>query len=116
VQLFNHGETDRYQRLKLELEPLRQILSMTNLAVQMFERTPLGRNLGQYIVPEVEQICAVLEELYDRVDRYRQSLLPTSIRNLWRKVWWRGCEVGDGLASLRVSQKLLSEFLMALNS
>ena len=115
--LFDHGETrDHYRRLELELEPLRQTLLLTNLAIQMFECTPLGQNLGHYVLPEVEQICVGLKELYDRVDRYRRSLWPTSIRKLWRKVCWKGCEVDDRLVSLRVSQQLLSKFLMALNS
>jgi hypothetical protein len=115
VQLqIDRGETDR--RLELELEPLRQTLTLTNLALRTFHCTPLGQNLRHSVVPEVEQICVVLKALYDRVDRYRQGLWPTSIRNLWRKVLRRGCEVDEGLGSLRVSQQLLGGFLMALNS
>jgi hypothetical protein len=118
--LIDRGETgEYYRRLELELETLHHTLTLTTLAIQTYERTPLGRNLEHSIDPEVEQICVVLQELFDRIDGYRQGLWPTSIRNLWRKVWWRGCEMDDALAlmktKLAASQQLLSQFLVALN-
>lgn len=111
--LIDHGNTDR--RLELELERLRQILTLTSLAIQAFEHTPLAQNLEHSVIPEVEHICVILQGLYDRVDCYRQGLWPTSLRNLWRKVWsW--CKVDCSVPSLRVSQQVLGGFLVALNS
>lgn len=115
--LVDRGDTgDYYRRLELELESLRQTLTLTNIALQIFERSPLGQNLRDSVVPQVEEICVVLKELYDRVDRYRKSLWPTIIRDLWRKVLRRGYDVDDGLRSLRVGQQFLGGFLIALNS
>ena len=109
-----------YQMLELELEPLRQTLNLTNLAIRTYERTPLGRNLKCSVFSEVEQICVVLQELFDRIGSHRQALWPTSIRTLWYEVWWRGRGVDDRLVLLRsklvAHQQLLGSFLMALNS
>jgi hypothetical protein len=118
--LIDHGEPSHYHLgLKLQLESLHKILILTDLALQTYEYTPLGRNLANTIIPEVEQIGVALQELFDRINGYRQGLHPTSIRNLWRQVWWSGCEE-DGLVSLTMKlsshQKSLGKFLMALDS
>lgn len=111
--LIDRGNTDRI--LELELDRLRQILTLTSLAIQTFKHTPLAQNMGDSVIPEVEHICVVLQGLYDRVDCYWQGLWPTPLRNLWRKVWsW--CEVDCSVASLRASQQVLGGFLLALNS
>ena len=117
--LIDRGETgasDYHRRLELELEFLRQTLTLTNLAIQTFEYTPLGQNLGQLVVLEVDKICVVLQKLYDGVNCYREGLWPTSIYKLWRKVWRRGCEMDDEVTSLRASQHSLGAFLMSLHS
>jgi hypothetical protein len=118
--LMNRGETSSdYQILELELEPLRQTITLANHAVQACKHTPLDQNLENSIIPEVAQICLDLQELLDRINGYRRGLWLTSIRDLWRKVWYRSREVDDRLASLRTKlaarQKLLGRFLMALN-
>jgi hypothetical protein len=121
VQSLNaHGDiVDDYRILELELESLHQTLTLTSLAVQTYEYTPLGRNLANSIIPHVEQIWVVLRQLFDRIEGYRQGLNSTSIRAFWYRVWWCWCEVGE-VASLRrklsARQKLLDKFLMALNS
>ena len=108
-----------YRTLELELESLRQTLTLTNLAIQAYIRTPLGRNLANSIMPHVEQIYAVMQQLFDKIDGYREGLSFTCIRSLWRRVWWGGREE-DGLTSLRTKfhtgQISLGEILMALNS
>jgi hypothetical protein len=72
------------------------------------------------IVPVVEEICVVLQELFDRIDKYRLGLWPTSLRRLWDKIWWRGQEGDDRLFFLRSKlyayQQVLGRFLKALNS
>ena len=119
--LIDHGEIDTDLRvLKLQLQLLHQTLILTDIAIWTYEYTPLGVNLSNCIIPEMEHICVALQQLLDKIYDYRQGLSPTSICDLWRRVWWRGCDVDRGIALLRAKlaghQKLLGEFLMALNS
>jgi hypothetical protein len=118
--LINRGENeDDYRILELELESLRQTMTLTHIAMQAYEHTPLSRSLASSIIPEVEQICTVLQKLFDRISNDHQRPDSTSIRDVWSQVWRSGCE-DDGLASLRTElqgrQKTLGEFLVALNS
>jgi hypothetical protein len=118
--LIDRGDhEDDYRTLELELESLRQTLTLTTLAILTYEFTPLGRYIANTITPEVEQISIVLQELLDRLCGYKQGADSTSIRDMWSQVWWSRCDV-RGLASLRTSlylrQKSLDELLMALNS
>jgi hypothetical protein len=111
--------TDNNRALKNELTFLRQTLSLTGLAIQTFEYTPLGQNLADSIKPEVEQCCTILQELYDSISNCRQGLLPTFIWSLWRHVWWNGYGAdGQALLRTRLSARriLLGGCLMALNS
>ena len=97
--LIDRKETgDDYRMLELELEPLRQILTLTDLAIQTYDHTPLGQNLASCIIPEIEQIGGILQELFDSIYSYRQDGLP-SLRE-----------------KLSASQTSLGVFLMALNS
>jgi hypothetical protein len=117
--LVDRGETrDDHRTLELELESLRQTLALISLAMNAYEYTPLGPSLVDSMIPEVEQICIVVQKLFDRIDDCRQGLSLTSLRAMWRRVWWR-CGP-DELASLRTKlyshQRSLGEFLMALNS
>ena len=97
--LIDRKETgDDYRMLELELEPLRQILTLTDLAIQTYDHTPLGQNLASCIIPEIEQIGGILQELFDSIHSYRQDGLP-SLRE-----------------KLSASQTSLGVFLMALNS
>jgi hypothetical protein len=118
--LLDCGESQHYYRiLEWELEPLCQTLTLTELALHTYEGTPLGQNLANSINPKVAQICVVLQELFDKIDSYRQGLKSTFICAMWYQVW-RSRHQLDGLASLRMKlcdcQKSLGEFLMALNS
>ena len=111
--------SDDSRGLRLELETLRIILTLTKRTIQTYERTPLGRNLANTIIPEVQRCCIELQESFDKIDRYRQGLNLMSPHDLWQQIWWRQCEV-DELSSLRTKlrghQKSFGLFLMALNS
>lgn len=117
--LIDHRESSDVRALVQELKTLQQTLTLVGLAIQTYEYTPLGRNLANNIIPEVEQCCVVLDELFQKINNCREGLYPTSIRNLWHQVWRRGSEV-DGLSLLRarlsLHQRSLGEFLVALNS
>jgi hypothetical protein len=111
--------SDDDRRLNTELETLRQTLTLSRLALETFEFTPVGRNLANTISPEVEQCCAALQELFNSIDNCRRGLFSTFICNLWRRIWWSGCDM-DGLISLReklsAHRILLGGCLKAMNS
>ncbi|KIM77960.1 hypothetical protein PILCRDRAFT_607054 [Piloderma croceum F 1598] len=91
--LVDRGETrDDYRILELELESLRQTLDLISLAIN----TPLGSSLTNSIIPEVEQICVLVQKLFDKIEDCRQGLSLTSLPAMWRRVWsqWR---VLDGI-------------------
>jgi hypothetical protein len=119
--MIDHGDSGGdYRILELELESLYRTLILTSLAIQTYEHTPLGQHLAHSIVPEVEQVCVVLQQLFDKLKDYQQGLMSTSIRALWYRIRQNCCEADEGLTSLRAklaaSQKLLGQFLIALNS
>jgi hypothetical protein len=117
--LIDRRESSDDRAVVQELKTLQQTLTLVGLAIQTYEYTPLGRNLANNLIPEVEQCCVVLDELFHKINSYREGLFPTSIRNLWHQVRRSGSEV-DGLSLLRarlsVHQRSLSEFLVALNA
>lgn len=117
--LIDRRESSDDRALVQELKTLQQTVTLVGLAIQTYEYTPLGRNLANNIIPEVEQCCVVLDELFQKINNYREGLYLTSIRNLWHQVRRSGSEV-DGLSLLRarlsLHQRLLGEFLVALNS
>jgi hypothetical protein len=87
--------------------------------IQVYEHTPLGRNLANTIVPELEQCCLELQESFNKIDNCRQEFSSISTPDLWEQIWWMQREK-DELSSLRTKlrarQKSLGSFLMALNS
>lgn len=105
--------------LRLELETFRTTLTLTRLVIQVYEHTPLGRNLANTIVPELEQCCLELQESFNKIDNCRQEFSSISTPDLWEQIWWMQREK-DELSSLRTKlrarQKSLGSFLMALNS
>jgi hypothetical protein len=67
--LIDHGGSpDDNRAFKLELEILHQILTLTGLVIQTYAYTPLGQNLSNNIIPEVEHCCVVLEELFRKIN------------------------------------------------
>ena len=116
--LLNHIDlSDDGRRLQTELETLRQTLTLVTLAVETYEFTPVGRNLANVISPEVEKCCATLQELFNSIDTCRRGLFSTFICDLWRRVWWSGCD-GQILLRTKLSAHriLLGGCLKALNS
>jgi hypothetical protein len=111
--------SDNHRDLKLELESLHQSLTLTGLAIQTYQHSPLGKNLAKNITPEVMQCRVALQELLNKVSGTWRGLNSTNISDLWFSVWWSRWE-GDELASLRLqlseSRKSLDAILKALNS
>jgi hypothetical protein len=82
VQLLTNDResTDIYQDLRLELELLHSALFWTGTAIQVFEHTPLHQSLANIINAEVGHCFAVLQEAFEKINRYKQGLLPTLIK------------------------------------
>jgi hypothetical protein len=117
--LMDRGFSDCYQDLKQELEVLHQTLTLTELAIQAYEYTPLGRNLANIFGEEAKRCSVVLRELLDTMNGCRRGLDPTRINHLWSRVWWSGYDVNEW-SSLRLKlsahQRSLCVCLKALNS
>jgi hypothetical protein len=93
ASLLNHHKALRaYGALELELELLEQTLVATGFGIKAFRATRIGHYLAETIKPILGQCVNVLQDLFDVVDTYRQTLWPTSIHHLWRQVWHWGCE------------------------
>jgi hypothetical protein len=105
-----------YRYLQDLLNTLHQTLFLTGLAIQAYEGTPLGLNLAVAVTPEVEQCQAILQYMLDSINRYRQILYSTPIRDLGPSVMWSGSKVLELVWKLSAHQRALGQFLVALNS
>jgi hypothetical protein len=105
--------------LKLELKSLQQTLILIRLAIQEYDDRPLGQSLAYTITPEVQRCTTVLSELYDLIKGTGLRLLHTSIKDLWRPVWWSKWLDSD-VASLKMKLRdiriSLGGILSALHS
>jgi hypothetical protein len=108
--------TDYLYLKELLLEPLRRILSLTDIAIQVFEDTPLGQYLSASINPEAAQCLVTLQLMLDRINRYRCTLASTPIRDLWPLVLWSDYEVLGLTWRLTAHRDSLGQYLVSLNS
>jgi hypothetical protein len=118
VELLVESEScDHYRDLKQELGLLKQTLTLTGLAIQTYECTPLGQILAGTVNHGVEGCSVVLQELLGTIKSYQRSLSSTRISYLWGQVLSSGGEV-DKLTPLRkklsIHQSSLGRCLMAL--
>ena len=103
----------------LELESLQRTLSLTRLAVQMYENKPLGQTLANTITPEVLRCCCVLLELFDSINGTWLDVSINSIGGFWHRIWcawWDGDEFSLSRQKLSYSRQSLQGLLMALQS
>lgn len=115
--LIGFESSDHYRDLMPQLELLQYTLSLTGLAVQAYDYTPLGESLAITINQEVKACTAVLQELLDTIDSYQQGLESTRIRYLWRLVMGSGCVNKLALIKTKLfaGQNSLSQCLKALD-
>jgi hypothetical protein len=119
--LVDPGDPSNNRRdLELELKSLQQTLTLIRLAIQEYDDRPLGQSLAYTITPAVQRCSIVLSELHDKINGTGLRLLHTSIRDLWRPVWWsRWLDDGE-VASLKMKLRdiriSLGGILSALNS
>jgi hypothetical protein len=104
---------------ELELKSLQRTLTLIRLAIQEYDDRPLGRSLAHTITPVVQKCSILLSELLDKVNGTELHLLRTSIKGLWRPVWWSRW-ADDDVAPLRMKLRdtriSLGGILSALNS
>lgn len=109
--LMVRAPSDNHHHLKQELESMQQTLTLTRLAIQAYEHSPLGRSLTNAINEEVEGCRVILQELLDKIRQLHNSTRFS--------YFWRGVAV-DELGPLRVMlsgrQESLGQCLMALDS
>jgi hypothetical protein len=58
---------DHYQDLKRELGRLQQTITLTEVAIRIFEFTSLGQSLVEAINQEIKGCCVVLNALHDAI-------------------------------------------------
>jgi hypothetical protein len=108
-----------YRDLKLRLESLQQTVVLTELAVEAYEYTPVGRSLAKAINLEMESCVAVLQKLRKTIDSYSQVPKSSFVGYVLSNSWASGCEPNE-IASireqLRICQSSLCECLKALES
>ena len=111
--------SDQFYDLKADLHILQQTLTLTGLAIQAYEHTPLAPSLADVIDKETEKCLSVLRALNRSIDTYQQGLNLTRLKFLWGQVWLSAHEQVE-LASLRrelsVCQKSLGGCLRVLDS
>lgn len=74
--------------LKFELEQLCLSSKLANLAIEAYRYTPLHESLTEIIKPILKECKAILEEILITLESYREGLLDTVIRYLWRLPWY----------------------------
>jgi hypothetical protein len=115
----NRQSSSGHRDLALELESLQRSLTLTRLAIQRYDNTPLGRSLANTIIPEVLKCFLVLQDLFNNVDGTWLDFNITTVGGLCRRIWWDLWD-GDQFASLRKklchSRQSLQALLMALRS
>jgi hypothetical protein len=119
--LINPGDfSNNRHDLELELKSLHRILILISLTIQEYGDRPLGRSLADTIIPEVQQCSTVLSELLDKAHGTGLCLRRTSIKDLWRPVWWSRWEDDDEVVSLNMKlrdiRRSLGGILSALDS
>jgi hypothetical protein len=103
----------------LELESLQRTLSLTRLAIQMYENQPLGQSLANTIAPEVLRCYCALWELFDSINGTWLDVSINSIGGFWRRIWcawWDGDEFSLSRQKLSYSRQSLQGLLTALRS
>jgi hypothetical protein len=110
---------DQFRDLRDDLNKLQQTLTLTGLAIRVYERTLLGRHITTAIGKETERCLGVLRALIESIGAYQRGFNSTRIKFPWSKVWWSTHDM-DELASLRRElcdcQKSLGECLLVLDS
>ena len=78
--LVNCAESsDAYLSMKRSIQLLHHTILMTRRALQIFEPTPLGRNLASALVPVMLCCREDLQRLFDELDDYRERLRSTGV-------------------------------------
>jgi len=105
--------------LKLELESLQRVLTLSVFAIRAYEFTPLGQRLAIIFNQEIQQSCLVLRRLLDIINNYRHGLKSTRISYWWYPAQSIDLEIEE-LTALRTElsshRETLCNCIVALHS
>ena len=117
--LMSSDASDQFRDLKEDLNILQKTLTLTGLAIQAYERTPLIPSLANILGKETERCLNILRALNGSIDTSQRGLNSTRLAILWDRVRL-SAHKEIGLASLRRElsdcQKSLSGCLRVLDS
>jgi hypothetical protein len=94
-------------------------LTLTRLAIQLYENKSLSQSLVNAIVPAVLRCLSGLQELDDIIDGTWLDLSLNTIGGFWHRIWcawWDGDEFCLSRKKLSCSRQSLQGLLMALHS
>lgn len=119
IVLLLADSTESFVKYRDFLRSLNIAMLWTKQTLKTFEFTPLGRNLANTIKPTILACRVLLQELFDKLCGYRESLSFSIIWDLWSLVMWSGSEAEEIFtikSKLSGNQTELWSFLAALNS
>jgi hypothetical protein len=116
INIMQLLKDQKCSRRFLELESLHQILTLTALAIQMYDPTSLGQYLITAAKQEAELCCATLQQFFETINGYRWGLNSTRIYSLWSQIWSRGGEEYEFRMKLAAHRNALSGCLVGLSS
>ncbi|KAF7977372.1 hypothetical protein HWV62_3973 [Athelia sp. TMB] len=99
------------------LASLQRIMKMTELALRIYQHTPLARTLGLYLKAEAEHCRRCLQNLLTNVSDWRHGLSGALLHAIRRYVWsgvGEGCVVSELNAQLREVHTSLASCVLAL--
>ena len=119
VQIIDSLPAERFVQLRLRLHSLHQTQVLVRCAIQAYKFSPLEASLAKAVFPLLAGCHNILQNIFDSINHYRTTLLPTRISIVWLPVWRSGIDVEQMETSVRrllEYQTRLNGFLQALNS
>ncbi|KZP26730.1 hypothetical protein FIBSPDRAFT_928415 [Athelia psychrophila] len=87
-----------------DVASLRRMLTLSELAVRVYQRTPLAQALNHFIIAEAERCRQLLKDLFNNLSDYRHALPAVLFHFIRQYVWSKAREggtVGDLNSKLR---------------
>ncbi|KAF7977385.1 hypothetical protein HWV62_3999 [Athelia sp. TMB] len=103
--------------LPVTLASLRRIMKMTELALRIYQHTPLAGTLGMYLMAEAEHCRQCLQNLLANVSDWRHGLSAAMLHAIRQYVWsgvGEGCAISELNSKLREVHTSLASCILAL--
>ncbi|KAF7982713.1 hypothetical protein HWV62_26564 [Athelia sp. TMB] len=115
--LLENPSVQHSPTLPATLASLQRIMKMTELALRIYQRTPLASTLGLYLKAEAEHCRQCLQKLLANVSDWRHGLSAAMLHAIRQFVWsgvGEGCAVSELSAKLREVHASLASCILAL--